>query len=746
MKKSPSTLSRDVHSIDAMIKKTIHPVFVICLILLVILISGCAGQDGTGESNAGQTEEDNEDISEYLPMTTASRTEGVLPLAVTFDAVNTTFPAWSSNVIQPRGFYDHPVNCTGVKINKVNVFTNAGEGRLFYLGDSTSLRWQAPGDAGAGVSVDVSGGGTFTIFSNNDQYKLDVWVDPARLPSSDTSDTIQIVEGGENADYSTFRYKWCFDDPDSGNWEAGATFSDGTYPSKNIAVGYLAGHLFLNTGTYTVTLEVNDDENNTHYYSEDISVVAEPSGGWTEYYFAENGDDINGDGSIANPYGTIEHAKTLEANKTKFLFRRGDTFDIESPWRIDSATISIEAYGTGEKPKIVMSDNENVFNLRNAIDARFIEIIISGNLSDDERWDYLNPFLYSGEHGLLYKVETDNTGTSSIGSSSGHTLIQEFKGTNNIMNFWIENDYPTVVLGSSFTDNKVDNSVQIYEAPFRTIDNKLVLSHSDFSRCGPKYMIRFMGNDGSGSDHRGKWCIASYNRLEDSGFQPTDENSDTKIVKNVLIENNTISQTYENRVGFRLFSGQHVTIRNNTFKSSASNSFIYVGDGYNAYDFHYHGVHIFNNTVMTTGPDQFLYFLSFSTGMIGKTSNFIIKNNIFVAPDTTNGRFIRINDFLASDPLIESDNNIIYAPNSVDIIFSDNNGTMDLATWQSYGNDINSMTADPLLNAPDNGDFQLRSGSPCIDAGSNEVLPWAPYDFDGSQRFIDEIDMGAFEY
>ena len=61
---------------------------------------------------------------------------------------------------------------------------------------------------------------------------------------------------------------------------------------------------------------------------------------------------------------------------------------------------------------------------------------------------------------------------------------------------------------------------------------------------------------------------------------------------------------------------------------------------------------------------------------------------------------------------------------------------------------------------PDNGDFHLSPGSPCIDAGDNTAVPdGLTTDFDGNPRFVDDpdtddtgygdppiVDMGAFEF
>ncbi|MCH7798723.1 MAG: hypothetical protein IID28_09820 [Planctomycetes bacterium] len=89
--------------------------------------------------------------------------------------------------------------------------------------------------------------------------------------------------------------------------------------------------------------------------------------------------------------------------------------------------------------------------------------------------------------------------------------------------------------------------------------------------------------------------------------------------------------------------------------------------------------------------------------------------------------------------------------------------------WPGTGN----IDADPLFVDPDNGDFRLSPGSPCIDAGNNWGLPQdttdldgdgdtrelTPWDLDGNPRFNADpadfdpgcgvpvvVDMGAYEF
>ncbi len=78
--------------------------------------------------------------------------------------------------------------------------------------------------------------------------------------------------------------------------------------------------------------------------------------------------------------------------------------------------------------------------------------------------------------------------------------------------------------------------------------------------------------------------------------------------------------------------------------------------------------------------------------------------------------------------------------------------------WSGLGS--GNIDADPLFVDPDNGDFRLSPGSPCIDAGhNNAIADLADTDLDGNPRFADDptaadtgcgvpvvVDMGAYEF
>ncbi len=67
-----------------------------------------------------------------------------------------------------------------------------------------------------------------------------------------------------------------------------------------------------------------------------------------------------------------------------------------------------------------------------------------------------------------------------------------------------------------------------------------------------------------------------------------------------------------------------------------------------------------------------------------------------------------------------------------------------ISGWTDGGE--GNTSEDPVLAAPEDGDFRLSLGSPCIDSGNNWAV-WGNQDLDGGPRIIDRtVDMGAYEY
>jgi parallel beta-helix repeat protein len=72
--------------------------------------------------------------------------------------------------------------------------------------------------------------------------------------------------------------------------------------------------------------------------------------------------------------------------------------------------------------------------------------------------------------------------------------------------------------------------------------------------------------------------------------------------------------------------------------------------------------------------------------------------------------------------------------------------------YWNCGPGTGSISADPMFVDPILIDYNLRAGSPCLDAGDNDASGLLEFDFDGNPRIVDGdgngfavVDMGAFE-
>ena len=96
------------------------------------------------------------------------------------------------------------------------------------------------------------------------------------------------------------------------------------------------------------------------------------------------------------------------------------------------------------------------------------------------------------------------------------------------------------------------------------------------------------------------------------------------------------------------------------------------------------------------------------------------------------------------------DNNISGMPAGIcDSLVFESSNVNDL---DSVKNGRNNISENPLYISPENGDFRLQTGSPCIDSGSDDSVDFGT-DYAGNYRIWDgngngeaRVDMGAFEF
>lgn len=128
-----------------------------------------------------------------------------------------------------------------------------------------------------------------------------------------------------------------------------------------------------------------------------------------------------------------------------------------------------------------------------------------------------------------------------------------------------------------------------------------------------------------------------------------------------------------------------------------------------------------------------------------------VRNNLcYALTPSTHSLIIR--RFSTSEKSVGTfDNNLYYNQGAASSIayIKDKSYNFSLSGWQSkaetdFGNDLHSLSVNPLLVDGAKGDFHLQASSPCIDSG---ILVGAINDFDGAVVPQGKApDIGAFEY
>jgi len=218
----------------------------------------------------------------------------------------------------------------------------------------------------------------------------------------------------------------------------------------------------------------------------------------------------------------------------------------------------------------------------------------------------------------------------------------------------------------------------------------------------------------------------------------------------LIITNNTFSgnSAISNRnacLGGGVYACSHsgtVTIANNTFSENSAN----WGGGVHVAS-HFGTITITNNTLSGNsanwggGVGALLYY---------DPATLNIYNNIFFDNTANKGG----ND--GDDVSINSDNDGNYIGSTVNLYNNDFSGNADFDTGHSEDlcitltdnyHHANNIQEDPQFVDPVNGDFHLKSNSPCIDKGNNSAPELPDTDFEGNPRILGSApDIGADEF
>jgi parallel beta-helix repeat protein len=148
---------------------------------------------------------------------------------------------------------------------------------------------------------------------------------------------------------------------------------------------------------------------------------------------------------------------------------------------------------------------------------------------------------------------------------------------------------------------------------------------------------------------------------------------------------------------------------------------------------------VYNNTILMAPNSRFVINIPNDGGGKKPPVGNIVKNNILYTPDSNHGSILVAK---AGVEGFESDYNVVVNVFSI----NNDNSTISLKKWQSHGYDLHSIIATPeqLFINPAANNYQLKPGSPAIDAGT--TLSAVPVDIVGVTRPQGSAyDIGCYE-
>ncbi len=570
--------------------------------------------------------------------------------------------------------------------------------------------------------------------------------------------TSGVVQPGDG-DFASFFYQWDFGDPNSGNWKYGRQNSDGSYPSKNKATGYVAGHVYEMPGDYTIKLNVTDTNGVVHEYTQNITVSDFDLD--NTYCFSTIGDFSE------CPSGTPEQNKintssfstitSYVATGRRLLLRRGDSWIVDRQFTtLVNGPVMIGEFGSGDKPQLTASVGWGDSMLRiTKNDWRFVNLKLVHN------WDRVqnsaNAIIQTqgSLHTLISGVDATRWGATAYGlSAADYTFLYESSATDGVLTgVYSEWTKHIAILGSYIHDTTGNGGNLPGSHNMYTISNfKGVFSHNLLENPGNfRVSLRVSGTTTTGDTYLfgSDYVVISDNNLNigPTGMMGFDisPNADTdQEIHHILIERNRVygfGGSHAIHIGGPKTS--HIAVFNNIIDSSRiwiNKDTPLPGDGPK-------DIKIFNN----------LFSSELSYPLIDFTDQFNnveIRNNIFHSTQSApiEGWWARGIKFPTSADVNRSvlSNNLyyhtIFSPgwnrtikigNDADIGY-----TLDKFKSAYPNQEIGSMEDDPKFISP--SDFHLESTSSAINNGTQ--IAGLFEDFDGNLRTDGMPDIGAYEY
>jgi len=519
------------------------------------------------------------------------------------------------------------------------------------------------------------------------------------------SGVVQPADG----DHARPHYQWDFGDDPAAIWSTNGR-------SRNQAIGYVAGHVFDNPGTYSVTLTVTTVDGHVYRYQQNITV--EPFDGTTYYVSSSIGHDGYDGQSPTQPFQSVAKALSKAAPNTRILFKRGDRWST-------STTTDMTAAGPGLIGAYYCSDGSDEptqpkpqFTHAGPNDfLRFFSSARNWRICDLELIGLaptgcgIEGFTTLHEN-LIYRVSSTGFGAAFLYSVAYYDHDQNF-----IVDCdWTGTGGRGVYLGGkrgallgNYGHHVGEHVLRVWHSQRYVISDNILHDPAP----GHSHAIKLHNKPGtyppseyvivSGNSFRGDQWAATF------GPQNTTLN---ELVRKLIVERNLVTVQDDGRelIGISVW-GPDIVIRNNAINGTGTN-----GSYYRAVSIERRGigpvpyrVRVYNNTAYRADGPLTMCILD------GTTDDTIVKNNLIAVGSS----------YVDSCFLIEGGSAIT-------------NANLILPAVRLF--------TDPLAN-----DFSLLPGTAPIDTG--EKLPCVSEDYRSDYRPIDgnadgeaTIDVGAHEW
>jgi len=411
--------------------------------------------------------------------------------------------------------------------------------------------------------------------------------------------------------------------------------------------------------------------------------------------FAEGLAGPGGDGSYANPYGSLAEviARLVETPVVDTVCLKGTfTEALSLPYDIQTTSLTILGYQGGA----TIDANGASYALSNSGYSNLQNLTV--------RSLTLQGFSYAGIS--IHDLDTLVADTLTIDAS-----------------------------GASY-------GISLYEIEEVTL-KKITLAHSGYAAISGYDLGKFSMTTSSLSDVGHYAVTLDYTdeaTVQTSQFSGYDYTGLDLEAESITLNRNTLSGSGHYH-GLKINGATSTLITNNfVLDHSASGVDVSEAEG---------SVYLFNNSFsnnkvaakLNGGGPHALYPIAYNNIFYSNDSQSAYDENAFHANTEASEESIALVIILPSpmdnpDLVLTSDYNLFYGAVTVD-----DASPITFSTWQGWGYDAHSLTGNPLFVSTSN--LHLKNGSPAIDKGLNLSL-WVPQDIDGQSRTT-LLDIGADE-